>query len=239
MSFWDRLTGRQKALVETPAEPTTALPTSKAEARVFELAQRTIRPGFLDLDEVLEQVQDHCEQEPDSPNQETVARLVRAAWQQRLAEQRSWPDQGDYGRLAAAFAELDQAGVTARMNFTCCQNCGHTEIKDERGPDQYSYVFFHQQDSERLADPDATLYLAYSYFGEHPDYDRALMVAANEGDDPEVMARAVALDNRLETGVGAHVVEVLTRHGLDVEWAGNSESRLTVAVREWRKPLIL
>ncbi len=204
---------------------------------MLERAQDLIRTGFVDLETAVDQVREHYEGEPGSPDDATVDRVVRAAWQQRLAEQRSWPDLGDYGRLAAAFADLEQAGFTARMNFACCQNCGHTEIEDERGPGQHSYVFFHQQDSERLADPDATLYLAYSYFGAHPDYDRSLMQATEASDDPDLRTRAKAQHERVETAVGAQIVQALARYGLEASWSGTNSSRPAVRIREWRKPL--
>jgi len=51
-----------------------------------------------------------------------------------LAEQQKWREPGDYDRMAAAFARIQQQGVPARMNFTCCQTCGIDEIDDERTP---------------------------------------------------------------------------------------------------------
>ena len=96
-----------------------------------------------------------------------------------------------------------------RMDFTCCQTCGHAEIDDELGParEERGYTFFHQQDTERIAD--GQLYLAYGAFG------------------PEVTEEAIA---------GA-VVERLRAEGLAVTWNGETTSRIEVAIGDWRKPL--
>lgn len=233
--WWQRLTGRAPKVEPTVEAKPEESPITAAE--LTDYARSVIYPGFTDLADAREQVGDYVEDSPGAPDAATVDRVVQTVWQQRLDAQRGWTDEGDYGRLAAAFGELEQRGFTVRMDFTCCQNCGHTEIEDERAPGQHSYAFFHRQDSERLADPDAELYLAYSYFAEHPDYDRDLMLAARESDDDELRGRAREQHNRLETAVGAELVETLTRHGLRVSWSGTNESRPAVQVSDWRKRL--
>ena len=73
-------------------------------------------------------------------------------------EQASWPAVTDCHRLDAAFAQLEQQGVVARQNFTCCGTCGSTEIWDEMKDPKYAnqqlkgYVFYHSQDTERAAE---------------------------------------------------------------------------------------
>jgi Domain of unknown function (DUF6891) len=37
----------------------------------------------------------------------------------------------DADRVGAAFAALEAGGIVTRTNFTCCQNCGYTEIRHE------------------------------------------------------------------------------------------------------------
>ena len=52
----------------------------------------------------------------------------------------------DRNRLELAFEALDQQGVRAREDFTCCQSCGHSEMASD--PDVAEYVFYHGQDSD-------------------------------------------------------------------------------------------
>lgn len=67
----------------------------------------------------------------------------------------------DSERLTAAFTELDAAGILARENYTCCNTCATAELAGEaeqlRGgrerdglPPIRGYVYYHQQDAERL-----------------------------------------------------------------------------------------
>ncbi|HEX5595136.1 MAG TPA: hypothetical protein VFX61_03800, partial [Micromonosporaceae bacterium] len=84
-----------------------------------------------------------------------------------LADQATWPAVTDNDRLTTAFRELDVAGIVARENFACCQNCGHAEITAEIKDDETrrGYVFYHGQDAERGANGDG-IYLAYG--GQDP-----------------------------------------------------------------------
>jgi hypothetical protein len=46
---------------------------------------------------------------------------VDRLWLDRLAEQAAWEGVTDPERLALAFGALEEAGITARENFTCCR----------------------------------------------------------------------------------------------------------------------
>jgi hypothetical protein len=52
--------------------------------------------------------------------------------------------------LNAGFAELRKRGYFAKQNWQCCQSCGVRAIPD----DVTDYVFYHNQDAERLAEAD-------------------------------------------------------------------------------------
>ena len=229
---WRQWRGRRRGHQEPTGQPE---PTAYPE--LVEHVQRLVRPGFLRRTEVLERVRDDAADLPGRPDAAVVDRVVHQVWAERMQEEQSWRDQGDHARLSAAFRELRDGGVTARMNFACCQNCGHTEIEDHRGPGDHGYVFFHQQDSEGLAEPDTVLRLAFSYFDDHPARDAALAAAARTSTDPSLRARAREQHERLETAVGVDVVDVLRRHGLGVDWAGTGASRPAVHITEWRRPL--
>jgi hypothetical protein len=204
---------------------------------VTEYAESQVWPGFNTRAEAVESVVGYFEASTGPTDEATVSAIVARVWQQREAVQATWSDPGDWGRLAAAFAELERSGWVARMDFTCCQTCGHAEIGDERTGGEHSYVFFHWQDTEGLADPDPTLYLGYGYFETHPGLDRGLADAAEETEDPGLRSRAAEQHARIETAVGATLVECLRRHGLRVEWDGSHETRPFIALRDWHKPL--
>lgn len=206
-------------------------------AEVSLYAESQVWPGFQTRADAVESVTGYFADSTGPTDEGTVSAIVGRVWQEREAVQTTWSDPGDWGRLDAAFRELERSGWVARMDFTCCQTCGHAEIGDERSGGEHSYAFFHAQDTEHLADPGPNLYLSYSFFETHPSVDRDLADAAEDTEDAELRGRAWQQHARIETAVGATLVECLRRHGLVVEWDGSHESRPFVALRDWRKPL--
>lgn len=189
------------------------------EAGVRENAMALILPGFSTLEEVHAIVAELADDEASAPDPHRVRAIVEEIWAQRLVEQRTWRGLSDADRVAAAFGELNTAGVIARMCFTCCQSCGMSEIGDEvpDGATPQGFVFFHQQDAERLAGPDAHLYLAYGAFC-----------------DPD--ASDVERDRRGEE-IGRQVQRSLEAHGLQVEWNGSINQRIHLPGLDWRARL--
>ena len=231
ISWLRRVFGSARPAVAEPGDDivTTAEVTAYAESQVW--------PGFQTRVDAVQSVTGYFADSTGTTDQATVATIVGRVWQQREAVQTTWSDPGDWGRLATAFADLERSGWVARMDFTCCQTCGHAEIGDERSGGEHSYVFFHQQDTERIIDPQPRLGFSYSYFEAHPGLDRELADAAEDSEDAELRGRAWEQHARIETAVGATLVECLRRHGLVVEWDGSHETRPFVALRDWRKPL--
>ena len=87
------------------------------------------------------------------------------------------PSPTDHDRLDDAFFTLDEAGIVARQDFTCCASCGHHEIWEEIGAEPArGYVFFHWQDTETAARGDG-LYLAY---GSTSEGDEASVAVGRE-----------------------------------------------------------
>jgi hypothetical protein len=168
---------------------------------VEEYATTLVRSGFHDRDEVLTAVLDSYEDELSEADAEE---LVTRLWEARLAEQATWPETTEADRLLAAFGTLDARGVVARPDFTCCNNCGHTEIGAEAGDGARGYVFFHQQDTERAADGGG-LYLSYG---------------ALTGGDAEA--------------IGREVVAALAAEGLPTEWDGTAGHRILVSPLTWQ-----
>ena len=73
---------------------------------------------------------------PDEVAHALAQQAVDEQWAARPAEQAGWTEPGDYTRVQAAFDLLAADGILARMTFTCCPNCGHTEIADERSDEE-------------------------------------------------------------------------------------------------------
>ena len=175
-----------------------------------------VLPGFNTRADVLEHAREFRDDDEMPVTDRQLEQVVDDVWQTRLAEQQSWTERTDADKVAAAFAELDAAGVVARMNFTCCQTCGVAEIDDERPADRPSsgYVFFHQQDSERLADAGAQLFLAYGTL------------------DP---IRGQVAEQDAE--IGRRIESALRAQHLPVEWSGSSQQRISVGPLTWQRRL--
>jgi len=121
-----------------------------------------------------------------------------------LADQATWPERTDNDRLAEAFYALNLAGIVARQDFACCQNCGVTEIGDAV-PDPATargYVFYHQQDAERAV-AGGGVFLAFGSLGRVPAAE-----------------------------IGAEVAAALTAAGLTVDWDGTVARRIHVSL-DW------
>ena len=147
-----------------PPAPVTPAVTTEQGADLRARARALIRPGFTARADAVTALLETFEDEV------AVNRVVGEEWAEREREL-AGADSGDYGRVAAAFEALGRGGILARMSFTCCQTCGSDEIGGERTPlaaatpgrypwAEWAYTFFHEQDAERLAEPDAVLFLS-------------------------------------------------------------------------------
>jgi hypothetical protein len=130
-----------------------------------------------------------------------------------LAEaEKAWPARTDCDRLDDALARLESAGILARQNFSCCQNCGHGEMWDlvqeslTAGGAVRGYTFYHQQDTEAVVGGDG-LCLAWG---------------ATEPGDPALAA------------IGQEVAAALRGEGLRVDWDGTVARRISVAM-DWQR----
>lgn len=151
------------------------------------------------------------------------ARLTAAAQaivQQEIAvhqaEQANWPATTDCDRLDAAFGELETVGIVARQNFTCCNSCGVAEIGGDVAPDRIDYVrgyaFYHQQDTQGAIES-GSLFVSYGTFSHDP---------------------AIEADPARTAAVGEEIAAALRRHDLTVDWDGDPDTRIHVAL-SWRR----
>ena len=175
------------------------------------LAHDLVRSGFYRRDEIIQYVIDAFSDEIDEGKLRPMA--VKAAdlaiRDQRHAEQ-AWPVLTNCDRLDQAFENLEDSGIVARQNFTCCQNCGHAEIGEEideaaeRGVNVRGYTFYHQQDTDRAIAGEG-IYLAYGTVG----HDDTVKVAHE-------------------------VVAAIERCGLKTDWDGSAGTRIRIAM-EWQR----
>ncbi|MEU7751130.1 hypothetical protein [Micromonospora sp. NPDC049171] len=171
------------------------------------------------------------EEERRGTTDEELTAAYERALAVRRAQQREWGEVR--GNLTRAFAELNERGVVARENFSCCGTCASAEIHDERDDSRHwhGYVWYHQQDTESLlASEDGEVYLGY---GAYPpaDFDEA---AYEELSEAEQQARYQVDLERLLDDV---VFPVLREHGMRVEWDRKQSRRVRVTGAQWYAPV--
>jgi hypothetical protein len=141
-----------------------------------------------------------------------IKRLTVEALAAHHAEQAGWGPTTDCDRLDAAFAELNASGIVARQDFSCCNNCGFTEIWDEveeaekKQPIE-GYVFYHLQCTEQAIKT-----------------GRLLMAYGSIEEGQEAFQR-----------VGQKIVASLKQAGLKASWAGTDRDPIVVDDIVWRR----
>ena len=176
-----------------------------------------VRGGYEEADEI-EEILFELTEDFDTPMSERDRRIeVRnaliGAAQTLVDEQDSWPVLTDYDRLELAMDTLEDNGVVARANFTCCGNCGAAEIGAEiedyeaLGHVARGYVFFHQQDTESAVEGHG---LYFSYGAAHSEHDAAHIAIAQE------------------------LFDLLVAVGLKPHWDGKIDHRVGV-VLDWKR----
>jgi hypothetical protein len=212
MTSWFRklISGAKPA----PGVATRQEPTS--DDRLVEMERfigGLVAGGYETPQQILDSVSDYMGDDLDA---RTIALEAGPMLERALiaheAAAKTWPAVTDYDRLHRAFAALEDRGITARENFSCCGTCGSSEIWGEMdearssGAKVTGYVFFHMQDTEAATDG-GDLYLNYG--------------AMEEG---EIAALHVA----------ATIVSELERNGLNVDWDGSWGTRIGVKL-EWKR----
>lgn len=220
---WLKKAGVRPEARKPEAEPrldAAPAPPSLSDDAIAAALTRAATEGFRTDQDLVEQVTealvDEFREEAEVPAR--VLRLVPQVLNARQEVERSWPVPTDCDLLDRAFARLEDAGVVARQDFTCCQNCGHHEIQEEiekagalrpvRG-----YTFYHHQDTERAAEG-GRLYLAFG----------AVMP---DGTSKEEWLQA-------EARIADEVVAALRAQGLSPSWNGEVTSRIEVPLL-WRR----
>lgn len=132
------------------------------------------------------------------------------------------PEMQKNSNLNRAFAALEEEGVIARQNFTCCGTCASAEIWDEIDDSREwkGYIYFHQQDAESLAESGGT-YVGFGSFLAYPR-DENEWNALSDAQKEEISALHKKLSVELMKDT---IIPVLEKHGLSVKWNGNYNTR--------------
>ncbi|MFD5511418.1 DUF6891 domain-containing protein [Streptomyces sp. NPDC127051] len=131
-------------------------------------------------------------------------------FQVRVAEQAEWQGETDPERLTRAFTALQEAGITARENFTCCRSCGQSEIGGEGGTDARGFVYFHSQCTDSAAAGHGLMLLYGGFDGS----------------------------SETTAAIGHEVVAALEAVGLQADWDRDPGRAITVTSLEWRRRLV-
>ena len=162
--------------------------------------------GYASRAELAELAEEYLVTEDRRPvSREQAEALADRMWLERVAEQATWRGETDPERLTRAFTALQEAGITARENFTCCRNCGQSEIGGEGGPDARGFVYFHTQCTDSAAAGHGLMLL---YGG----FDGSSETTAAVGD--EVVAALEA------AGLNAVGTTTLAGPSLSLPWTG-------------------
>jgi hypothetical protein len=167
--------------------------------------------GYASRAELAELAEDYLVTADRRPvSHEQAVALADRLWLERVAEQATWQGETDPERLTRAFTALQETGITARENFSCCRNCGESEIGAEGAPDARGYVFFHSQSTDSAA----------------AGHGLALYYGGFDGSSGTTAA------------IGAEVVTALDAVGLPTEWDGAPGRAITVTPLDWRRRLV-
>lgn len=180
-------------------------------AELEQCVREELVAGYVSRAELAQIAEEYLISEDRRPVSRAQAEaLADRLWLERVAEQSTWAGETDPERLTRAFDALQESGITAREHFTCCRNCGQSEIGAEGGPDARGFVYFHTQCTDSAA-AGRGLTLYYGGF-----------------------------DGSSETtaAVGREVVAALAAVDLPTRWDGSPDQAITITPLDWRRRLI-
>ncbi len=177
------------------------------ETRVREV----LAGGYASRAELAELAEEYLATEDRRPVSRGQAQaLADRLWLERVAEQASWQGETDPERLTLAFTALQEAGITARENFSCCRSCGQSEIGGEGGPDARGFVYFHSQCTDSAA----------------AGHGLTLLYGGFDGSSESTAA------------IGHEIMAALEAVGLHVRWDRDPGWSITVTPLDWRRRLV-
>jgi len=87
-----------------------------------------VSEGFESAHEIVENATDYAYGKFEQDFEPEAKRLTAELLAAHQAEQAGWGPSTDCDRLNEALAALNRQGIVARQDFSCCNNCGFTEI---------------------------------------------------------------------------------------------------------------
>jgi hypothetical protein len=172
-----------------------------------------VREGFQSVHEIMEDATDYALEKLERNDlQPEIKHLTAELLAAHQAEQTRWESPTDCDRLDEVFASLNRQRIVARQDFSCCDNCGFTEIweeieEEEKRQPVEGYVFYHLQATETAIDS-GQLIMAY---GCVEDNEATFVRVANK------------------------IVAELCRVGLKASWGGTAYHPIVVDDIVWRR----
>ena len=188
---------------------------TELQEEVVEIIERELLYGFMEEDELLEEVLETFADDDVDPT--WIGVEVNKRYAERLREIEEWdPEEAnDFDRLANAFDELcERHQLIALHRAGYSAEDGIEEVTEafkalaERGVSPKGYVFYTTEQLERATSEKARLDLTFG-----------------------AVTRA---DSEIKK-VGYLIVETLQRYGLDARWNGSAGDAIKVHEIEWQK----
>ncbi len=178
---------------------------------LMEHAKSLIRGGYYSREDAINALDDWIQ---DDGLNLSAKKIINAEIDSLKLDQVNWPAQTDYDRLHATMQQLENNGVVAREDFTCCGTCGTAEIGyeietyNEGDKTATGYTFFHQQDTES----------AVGGYGLYLNYG----TADKDGTDDDSIK------------IGHEIAKTFKDNGFEVDWDGDLRKRIHIAL-DWKR----
>jgi hypothetical protein len=182
------------------------------EAVALDAVRRYVRSGMHGTDEIIEII-DEAIFEPGQIDRDWLRAEVDKAFQQKRAEEKTWPEVTDCDRLDRVFESLEEQGILALQNAGYTQSDGLSDVSQlyhEAGGEQSGiegYCFYHGQDLERVMNS-RELWLAFGH---------------------------VSGEDEPGAEIGRRIKRAFEAAGFSVEWDGSVKTRLLVRDFRWQR----
>jgi hypothetical protein len=176
-----------------------------------------LRMGFFSIEEIKENVIEEIEDNgfEDEISEEWAFEHIDKEWKTLITESKHWKKPTDTEMLVNAFDELCISNIVALHNAGYTTDDGEyevVEVEQELRKNKIisdGYCFYHEQDLARaLAKENPNLYIAFQ--------------KVDNKDDNETVR------------VGKKVVEVLKRHGFEVDWNEKPTKKIRIPNFKWQ-----
>lgn len=206
---------------QLPAELAAKLDEDAPEALDF--LWSNVISGYLEAVDLSYDVVDIYElEDSDIPLISQAVSDIVAARKNQIAQLKAAGFTGETN-LNAAFTELRAYGVLALANFSCCGNCGSDEAWSEMqdDPQARAYLFFHEQDTERLLESRGT----YLGFG----YDWHDICPKEEFEKMNDATRQAVYQQHIRALADEVLRPTFAKYGIDFDWNGDVDTRMYIS----------